>query len=168
MRAVSPPIYSVGFIYKGTIKMNIEYPSKPWRRRTKIHHNQFNILTLFFLSFMNFMVKNQCKQRNQRLNISINLCALVVPMAVSPRFPSETQTKIKKMKNKPNFRNSISTLTREMKGAYPNLHPPTHYKSKPNPKPIQTQSKPNSKILRSPCSSKLHSSEIEWRRRKPK
>ena len=49
--------------------------------------------------------------------------------------------KIKKMKSNANFKNSISTLTREMKGTCPNSHPKPHQKSKANPNPIQSQSK---------------------------
>ena len=53
------------------------------------------------------------------------------------------ELKNKKMQSKANFKNSISALTRETKGTYPNSHPKAHQKSKPNPNPIQSQSKAN-------------------------
>ena len=57
----------------------------------------------------------------------------------TPLISSETQTKIKKMKSKANFKTAEKNLTHEMKGSYTNLHPQTNNKSKPNAKPIQTQ-----------------------------
>ena len=111
-----------------------------------ILYNIVNILTLFFLSFRNFMVKNiSCYP--VKILISAYLCrrsgnalmtdSFVVPVAVIPCVMSETQAKIKKMKSKANFKNSTSTLTREMKGTYRNL--PQKPTKKANP--IQSQSK---------------------------
>ena len=197
LRTVSPPIYSVGFIYKGTIKMN-----------TKLHHNQFNILTLFFLSFMNFMVKNKsrrsplyilvfirayswfpkillscqnavknpCNLRNPWIKIMKNKANLKTlnmlatnysrglyndfhpktkngtnpnkanqsqfPRQETPRLSSETQTKIKKMKSKANFKIAKSYQTRvfyTIIRCFQAPHVIKPIKSKPNPNPKQSQ-----------------------------
>ncbi len=54
-----------------------------------------------------------------------------------PRFSSQTQTKNFFMESKANFGNSEINASAYGRGAYTNLHPQTHKKSKPNPKPIK-------------------------------
>ena len=131
---------------------------KESKMNTKSQHNN-----LFFLTFRNFMVKNisrrpvrQCFNDGSVVavvvkNISVTSCypvkiliraywcSLVVLKAVFPRFSSETQTEIKKMKSKPNLKNLGTTITRETKGAYND----SSLKTAKKPNPIQTQSKAN-------------------------
>ena len=60
-----------------------------------------------------------------------------------PRLSGSTQAKNFFMESKANFPNSRPILTHETKGTYSNSRPQNHKKSKPNPKPIQSQSKAN-------------------------
>ena len=98
--------------------------SKPWRRWMP---------KLFSVLLAPRFIRRGCICQKNHKNRKIP------PLTPSP-YPL---TPIRIMKSKPNFKNLSTTLTREMKGTYPNIHPQTHKKSKPKANPIQTQSKPN-------------------------